>query len=98
MANQERVSLDQVLRLVNQLLPEDQEELCRNLNNKVLHMPITIDCPKNMPGNQQMAELRKGTHDALLQAGVSVEELLAELERVKEEHFAKDYQGLTNAS
>lgn len=98
MPNPEKMSLEQVLRLVDQLPPEEQEELCRNLHDKIWHMPITIECPENMPRNQQMAELRKDAQEALQEAGVTVEELLAELERVKQEHFAKDYPDLANAS
>lgn len=100
MPNPEKVSLDQILRLVDLLSPEEQEEeLCRSLTDKIWHMPITIECTEPMPKDEELLdELRKCAQEVLRQSGVTVDELLAEAEKIREERFANDYPDLANAS
>jgi dsDNA-specific endonuclease/ATPase MutS2 len=98
MPEPKRVSLDQVKEFVNQLSPDDQEQLFRTLGDKVRHMYINIDLPKHLPKDKEMDEIRKSAQEALKKSGVTVNELLAEIEKVREENFARDYPDLANAS
>jgi hypothetical protein len=75
---------DQVLKLVGQLSPDEQEQLRLNLNSKWIFWPK----------NQAMDQLRKEALQALTHAGVTVEELKQEVDRIKEERFAERYPGL----
>jgi hypothetical protein len=84
------------VHLVDQLSPNDQEELCRNLNAKVRRFVITE--PQDSPAIKEMDEIRKRAREALKRSGVTVDELISEVERVKQERFAADYPDLADAS
>ncbi len=94
----EMTSLDQVKKLVNRLSPDDQENLFHTLSEKVRHMYINIELPKHLSADRQMDEIRKSAQEALKKSGVTVDELLSEIEKVREENFAKKYPDLSNAS
>ena len=91
----EVISVDHILVLADQLSPDQQEELCYKLNRKV--RCITIEGPIPAPANEKLDEIRKSAQAALQKAGVTVDELLEEVERVKEERFAKEHPDLTEA-
>ncbi len=78
------ITLNQVFMLVDQLSPEEQEQLRLKLNcNWVLR-----------PQNKVMDQIRKEAQAALKHAGVTVDELKQEVERIKEERLAERYPGL----
>lgn len=94
----EMTSLDQVKKLVNQLSPDDQERLFHTLSEKVRHMYIGIDLPKHLPKDAEMDEIRKSAQEALKKSGVKVDDLFTEIEKIRQENFAKKYPNLPNAS
>ena len=94
----EMTSLDQAKKIINRLSPDDQEQLFRSLSEKVRHMYINIDLPKHLPKDREMDEIRKSAQEALKKSGVTVNELLAEIDKVREENLATKYPDLPNAS
>jgi len=85
MQNPEQLTtLNQVFKLVDQLSPDEQEQLRLKLNSTwVLR-----------PRNKAMDQLRKEAQRALNHAGVTVDELKQEVERIKEERLAERFPGL----
>lgn len=55
---------------------------------------VVGNCVLLMPHNRVLTELLKSAYEELMAAGVTVEELKAEAERLKEERFAQQYPDL----
>lgn len=85
MQNPEQLTaLNTVFKLIAQLSPDEQEQIRLKLNSTwVLR-----------PKNKAMDQLRKEAQHALNHAGVTVDELKQEVERIKEERLAQRYPGL----
>lgn len=96
LSNSKKPSLNQVLKLVDQLTPEEQEELCYKLSTKVRSISIKASVPA--PKNERLNKIRKSAQEALKKAGVTVDELQEEAKKVREERCAKDFPDLANAS
>jgi hypothetical protein len=74
----ERISLEQILRLVDQLQPDEQEELRRNLNNK--------DWGKHF---HQLCDEIEATRLAKGLPRLTDEEIMTEVKAVREEMQAE---------
>lgn len=57
---------------------------------------VTGSCVFLFPENPVLSDAVKGASEALARAGVTVEELLAEVERLKEERVAREYPDLAS--
>jgi bifunctional DNA-binding transcriptional regulator/antitoxin component of YhaV-PrlF toxin-antitoxin module len=55
---------------------------------------VVGNCVILMPQNQVLDQVRKSAQAALQRSGVTVDEIKAEVERLKEERFAEQYPDL----
>lgn len=55
---------------------------------------VVGNCVILMPQNQVLEQVRSRAQEALQMSGVSIDELNAEVERLKAERFAKEYPDL----
>lgn len=58
---------------------------------------VVGNCVILMPQNQALEKIRKSAQHELEQAGVTVDQLKAEVEKIKQERLAKRYPNLANA-
>jgi bifunctional DNA-binding transcriptional regulator/antitoxin component of YhaV-PrlF toxin-antitoxin module len=57
---------------------------------------VVGNCVILLPENRILSEAMKGAREALSRAGVTVEELQDEIERLKEERFTRDFPNLAS--
>lgn len=57
---------------------------------------VVGNCVILLPEDRVLSEAMKGAREALARAGVTVEELQDEIERLKEERFAKEFPDLAS--